>query len=60
MEVKMNDHQVKKVAAITGGSRGLGRNTVLNLTRRGIDTIFTYNSSQAEAEKVVGLVAEAG
>jgi len=56
----MQDHQVKKVAVITGGSRGLGRNTVLSLAKRGIDPIFTYSSNQAEAEKIVGLVAEAG
>jgi NAD(P)-dependent dehydrogenase (short-subunit alcohol dehydrogenase family) len=49
-----------KIAIVTGGSRGLGRNTVLSLAKRGIDSIFTYNSNQAEAEKVVGLVAEAG
>ena len=45
---------------MTGGSRGLGRSTVLSLARRGVDSIFTYHSNQAEAEKVVGLAAEAG
>ncbi len=49
-----------KIAIVTGGSRGLGRNTVLSLAKRGVDSIFTYNSNQAEAEKVVGLVAGAG
>jgi NAD(P)-dependent dehydrogenase (short-subunit alcohol dehydrogenase family) len=33
---------------------------VLSFTKRGIDSIFTYNSDRAEAEKVVSLVAEAG
>jgi len=49
-----------RIAIVTGGSRGLGRNTVLSLANRGVDSIFTYNSNQAEAENVVGLVAEAG
>ncbi|HEV3304544.1 MAG TPA: SDR family oxidoreductase [Planctomycetaceae bacterium] len=49
-----------KIAVITGGSRGLGRSTVLSLARRGVDSIFTYNSNRSEAEKVTGLVAEAG
>src|SRR5208283_353433 len=49
-----------RIAIVTGGSRGLGRNTVLSLAKRGIDSIFTYNSNQTEAEKVVALVAEAG
>ncbi len=48
-----------KIAIVTGGSRGLGRSTVLSLAKRGVDSIFTYNSNHAEAEKVVGLVAEA-
>ncbi len=38
-----------KTAIITGGSRGLGRNTSINLARRGVDIIFTYHSNQKEA-----------
>src|SRR5277367_608206 len=49
-----------KIAIVTGGSRGLGRNTVLSLAKRGVDSIFTYNSNRAEADKVVALVEEAG
>jgi len=49
-----------KIALITGGSRGLGRNMVLSLAKRGIDSIFTYNSNQAEADKVVSLATKAG
>jgi NAD(P)-dependent dehydrogenase (short-subunit alcohol dehydrogenase family) len=49
-----------RIALVTGGSRGLGRNTVLSLAKRGIDSIFTYNANQAEAEKVVALVADMG
>jgi NAD(P)-dependent dehydrogenase (short-subunit alcohol dehydrogenase family) len=52
----MND----RVAIITGGSRGLGRNTVINLAKRGVHSIFTYNSNRAEADKVVSTVREAG
>ncbi len=49
-----------KIAIVTGGSRGLGRNTVLSLARRGVRSIFTYNSNQAEADKVVAEAGEAG
>jgi NAD(P)-dependent dehydrogenase (short-subunit alcohol dehydrogenase family) len=49
-----------KIAIVTGGSRGIGRNTVVSLAKCGVDSIFTYNSNQAEAERVIGLVAEAG
>ncbi len=55
-----HDGATAKVAIVTGGSRGLGRNTVLALAARGVDTILTYNTNAAEADKVVGLVAEAG
>jgi NAD(P)-dependent dehydrogenase (short-subunit alcohol dehydrogenase family) len=49
-----------KIAIVTGGSRGIGRSTVLSLAKRGVRTIFTYNSNRAEADKVVALAAEAG
>lgn len=49
-----------KIAIVTGGSRGIGRDAVLCLARRGVDSIITYKSNQAEADKVVALVKEAG
>ena len=49
-----------KIAIVTGGSRGLGRNPVVNLARRGVSSLFTYRSNRAEADKVVDLVKEAG
>lgn len=55
-----SENGARKIALITGGSRGLGRSTVLSLAQRGIDSILTYHSNRAEAEKIVGLVAEAG
>lgn len=49
-----------KIALVTGGSRGLGKNMVLALAARGLDIIFTYNSRQDEAEGVVKAVEELG
>ena len=49
-----------KIAIVTGGSRGLGRSTVLHLANRGVHSILTYNSNRAEAEKVVAASGEAG
>jgi NAD(P)-dependent dehydrogenase (short-subunit alcohol dehydrogenase family) len=49
-----------KIALVTGGSRGLGRNTVINLAKRGVDTIFTYHANRDEADKVVAAVSETG
>lgn len=42
-----------KIALVTGGSRGLGRDMALGLARKGIDVIFTYRTNKAEAEDVV-------
>ena len=47
----MPQENTRKIAIVTGGSRGLGRNTVLNLAKRGIDSIFTYRSNRAEADQ---------
>jgi NAD(P)-dependent dehydrogenase (short-subunit alcohol dehydrogenase family) len=49
-----------KIAIVTGGSRGIGRNTVLTLAGRGVDTIFTYNANQAAADEVVAGVKAVG
>jgi NAD(P)-dependent dehydrogenase (short-subunit alcohol dehydrogenase family) len=49
-----------KIAIVTGGSRGIGRNTVTSLAARGVDSILTYNANLTEAAKVVERVEEAG
>jgi NAD(P)-dependent dehydrogenase (short-subunit alcohol dehydrogenase family) len=49
-----------KIAIVTGGSRGLGRNTVLGLASRGVHSIFTYNSNHAEADKLITEVTATG
>src|SRR6202050_1752921 len=48
------------IALVTGGSRGLGRNTVLKLAEHGIDVLLTYRSKRSEAESVVAEVAAGG
>ena len=52
----MTDH----IAIITGGSRGIGRNTALNLVRLGVDIVFTYHSKQTEAETLIREVEAIG
>lgn len=49
-----------KVTIITGGSRGLGRNTAVNLARRGVDILFTYRANQKEAESLIREVEALG
>jgi NAD(P)-dependent dehydrogenase (short-subunit alcohol dehydrogenase family) len=48
------------IALVTGGSRGLGRSTVLSLARRGVQIVFTYRSNLAEAKQVELLARESG
>ena len=50
----------KKLAVITGGSRGLGRSMALQLAKRGVDSVVTYRSQRDEADKVVELLRSAG
>src|SRR6266403_260676 len=52
--------EMHKTAVVTGGSRGLGRNTSLNLATRGVDIIFTYNSNKAEADSLISEVEGIG
>lgn len=49
-----------RIALITGGSRGLGRNTALALARQGSDVILTYKGSEAEAHQVVREIGALG
>lgn len=53
-------NETHPIALVTGGSRGLGKNTVLALARRGIDSIFTYQSRSEDAAKVVAEVEALG
>ncbi|CAO3409094.1 SDR family NAD(P)-dependent oxidoreductase [Azospirillum largimobile] len=48
------------ISIVTGGSRGLGRNTALSIARRGGDVILTYRSKAAEAEAVVSEIQALG
>jgi NAD(P)-dependent dehydrogenase (short-subunit alcohol dehydrogenase family) len=49
-----------KIAIVTGASRGLGRNTALNIARRGSDVIITYQSREADAQAVVAEIKAMG
>ncbi|MCO5969687.1 SDR family NAD(P)-dependent oxidoreductase [Actinoallomurus soli] len=47
------DGAVRRVAIVTGGSRGIGRSAVLDLAAHGVDVVFTYNSEAGAADEVV-------
>lgn len=49
-----------KIALVTGGSRGLGKNMAIALANKGIDVVLTYNSKQDEANAVVAEIEKLG
>lgn len=49
-----------KVALVTGGSRGLGRDMAIQLARKDFDIIITYKSNANEAGKVVEEIVTSG
>jgi len=55
----MNTHE-KKIALITGGSRGLGREMAINLAKKGIHVVLTYKSNAQAANAVVAEIENSG
>jgi NAD(P)-dependent dehydrogenase (short-subunit alcohol dehydrogenase family) len=49
-----------KIALVTGGSRGLGKNMALRLAEKGNDIILTYNNKKEEALEVVSEIEKLG
>ncbi|MDQ2718272.1 MAG: SDR family oxidoreductase [Bacteroidota bacterium] len=49
-----------KIALVTGGSRGLGRDMAINIAKKGIDVVLTYNNNKEKAEEVVSEIKSMG
>lgn len=49
-----------KIALVTGGSRGLGKNMALSLAQKGLDVLLTYHSKKEEALEVVAEIRKIG
>jgi NAD(P)-dependent dehydrogenase (short-subunit alcohol dehydrogenase family) len=54
------NHPNTPIALVTGGSRGLGKNTALKLAQYGVDVALTYRSNRDEAEAVVAQIEKQG
>jgi len=50
----------ERIALVTGGSRGLGKNAALKLAAKGVGIILTWNRSQQEAQDVVREIEQKG
>jgi NAD(P)-dependent dehydrogenase (short-subunit alcohol dehydrogenase family) len=51
---------MSKIALVTGGSRGLGKNMAISLAKKGLHVILTYNSKKEEAQAVVKEIEQLG
>ena len=49
-----------KIALVTGGSRGLGKNMALSLAKKGHNVLLTYHSKHDEAQAVVAEIEALG
>ncbi len=49
-----------RIALITGGSRGLGKNMAIRLAGQGHDVIITYHTQKADADAVVAQIENSG
>lgn len=52
--------KTNKIALVTGGSRGLGKDMAIALSSKGIDVILTYNTNKQEAENVIAEITWSG
>jgi NAD(P)-dependent dehydrogenase (short-subunit alcohol dehydrogenase family) len=43
----------QKIALVTGGSRGLGKDMAISLAKKGTDVILTYRNNEQQAKEVV-------
>lgn len=50
----------KKIALVTGGSRGLGKDMAIQLAKKDFDIIITYNSNPEAAHEVVEAISAIG
>ena len=51
---------MSKIALVTGGSRGLGRNTAVSIARHDGDVILTYRTNKEQAKAVVAEIEALG
>jgi NAD(P)-dependent dehydrogenase (short-subunit alcohol dehydrogenase family) len=49
-----------KIALVTGGSRGLGKDMATSIAGKGIDVILTYQSNKTDADNTVAIIEGLG
>ncbi len=49
-----------KIALVTGGSRGLGKDMAINLAKKGMNVVVTYHSNRSAADNVTSEIHSLG
>ena len=49
-----------KIALVTGGSRGLGKDMAISIAKKGINVILTYRSNEKDAQETVNAIEALG
>lgn len=49
-----------KIALVTGGSRGLGKDMAISIAKKGMDVIVTYRNNEADASDTIARIQELG
>lgn len=50
----------RKIALVTGGSRGLGKDMAMRIAEKGLDVIITYREQRSGADEVVNAIKATG
>jgi len=49
-----------KIAVVTGGSRGLGKDMAISIAKKGIDVILTWRNNEEQANEIVAAIEQLG
>ena len=49
-----------KIALVTGGSRGLGKDMAISIAKKGIDVILTWRNNEEQANETVTAIEQLG
>ena len=49
-----------KIAVVTGGSRGLGKDMAISIAKKGIDVILTWRNNEEQANEIIAAIEQLG
>src|SRR6478609_9187978 len=58
--LKLKTMSSTRIALVTGGSRGLGKDMAISIAKKGMDVILTYRSKKEEADETLKQIEALG